>query len=768
MRPLRLTLTNYRAFSNADINLDCVEAASVTGTNGAGKSALVESIVYALFSEGRSSGVDGVVRLGADEASVQFDYEHGGNVYRIIRKRSRGKRTDLQYLIADGEGWKPISGSGVRETQERIVADLAMDESLFLNSSCVMQGRSAGICEATPAERKAVLYRILEDRLARFGPLADAAKAQVKSLDDAMTIGRTKIAELEAMVAGREAAEVTLLDTQEALAALRSDLKEVEEALAEHRATVAAQEAQREKIEELGTRRQALSAEIVDLTAQAQRHRAIIDDAQLVLAAADSIRAKAAEADALETQLALLDELREQYNDLIAQHRDRESALQTEEARLRSEAAEELTKVANELHGLRNHAQTDEVRIEKLEEQIDDTRRRAELLEEVPCRTLAIAEECKLLADARTAAGRLGELEARLTATQAELGELTSSITTMEREHKDRQAALDQALETAKQSALADCEVLRGRAKSLCYDKEAHSTKQARLSLVRTARDQLADLAAAEARMEAATAAKDAAETAVAEKEGVLVDLNRELELLLALTPTNVTGKIAELESDQRDLQARIERAVAALAIHEDRIATIDAAAAELEELSESMAAHERQRTLYATLQQAFSRDGIPALIIDAAVPAIEERANEILARLSDGRMTVRFVTQRAKVSGGIAETLDIIVSDEQGERPYEDWSGGEKLRIDLAVRIALGQVLAQRTGAPVELLILDEVCAPLDEAGEEALVDCINRLRESFACILLITHRESLKDRLPQQIVVTKNGAGSEASLVA
>jgi len=63
---------------------------------------------------------------------------------------------------------------------------------------------------------------------------------------------------------------------------------------------------------------------------------------------------------------------------------------------------------------------------------------------------------------------------------------------------------------------------------------------------------------------------------------------------------------------------------------------------------------------------------------------------------------------------------------------------------------------------------MMDEVCAPLDEAGEDALVECIDRLRASFGCILLITHRESLRDRLPQQIVVDKNGSSSYVEVFA
>ena len=60
------------------------------------------------------------------------------------------------------------------------------------------------------------------------------------------------------------------------------------------------------------------------------------------------------------------------------------------------------------------------------------------------------------------------------------------------------------------------------------------------------------------------------------------------------------------------------------------------------------------------------------------AIPEVEIEANELLSRMSDGRMSLRLETQREKVTGGVAETLDIVISDELGARAYEMYSGGE------------------------------------------------------------------------------------------
>ena len=96
-----------------------------------------------------------------------------------------------------------------------------------------------------------------------------------------------------------------------------------------------------------------------------------------------------------------------------------------------------------------------------------------------------------------------------------------------------------------------------------------------------------------------------------------------------------------------------------------------------------------------------------PALIIETIIPELETQANDLLARMTDGRMNLRFNTQRERVDGGLGETLDIDIADELGTRPYELFSGGEAFRINFAIRIALSKLLARRAGAQLRALFI-------------------------------------------------------------
>jgi exonuclease SbcC len=171
------------------------------------------------------------------------------------------------------------------------------------------------------------------------------------------------------------------------------------------------------------------------------------------------------------------------------------------------------------------------------------------------------------------------------------------------------------------------------------------------------------------------------------------------------------------------------------------------------------------------TLERAFSKDGVPALLIEQALPEIETQANDLLDRLSNGTMSVRFETQRQykdKNRDDRKETLDILISDGAGQREYEMFSGGEAFRVNFAIRLALSRVLAQRAGARLQTLVIDEGFGSQDVEGRQRLIEAINLVRQDFQKVLVITHLEELKEAFPARIEVTKGPRGSSVQVIA
>ncbi len=170
--------------------------------------------------------------------------------------------------------------------------------------------------------------------------------------------------------------------------------------------------------------------------------------------------------------------------------------------------------------------------------------------------------------------------------------------------------------------------------------------------------------------------------------------------------------------------------------------------------------------SIFAELRDAFGKKGIQAMIIESAIPEMEVEANRLLQRMSEGRMNLRLETQREKVTGGVAETLDIIIADELGERPYEMFSGGESFRANLALRIALSKLLARRAGAQLQTLIIDEGFGSQDARSLGLVVETINSIKDDFQLIVVISHIEELKDQFGARIDVVKEITGSRVSV--
>jgi len=266
------------------------------------------------------------------------------------------------------------------------------------------------------------------------------------------------------------------------------------------------------------------------------------------------------------------------------------------------------------------------------------------------------------------------------------------------------------------------------------------------------------------------------------EAQQIRADTAARLETMLAAQHKDeerlkrLASAIAELqeqagqEKDQREGVERIRAEVQSLnerkTILEQELNAIAAGRETLKRLGARLEAAQQQQSLYNELRAAFGRNGLPALIIETALPELEAEAGDLLARMTDGRMSLRLRTQREKVGGGSAETLDIEIADELGTRGYELYSGGEAFRINFALRIALSKLLARRAGAQLRALFIDEGFGSQDEDGRDKLVDAINKIQEDFDLILVITHIDELRDAFPAHLLVEKTAAGSTVTI--
>ncbi len=360
--------------------------------------------------------------------------------------------------------------------------------------------------------------------------------------------------------------------------------------------------------------------------------------------------------------------------------------------------------------------------------------------------------------------GQAAKMEQAVQEAEAAALELTQA--------QSQQARLQQQLNNKTYAAdvLADLTEVKAELARLGYDEAAHKQARATVQTLTHFETEGRDLADAEKRIKEETArqTKDRAR----------------LERLQAQT-TKDSSRVALLEDETAgftELTEQLNQASAAVDSLDRRERTardqkimaqqmLDFVAQQATEHSRQAGKLEKVRQtagIYRELQTAFGKKGVQALLIESAIPEIEDEANRLLSRMTDGRMNLRFETQReAKSSDSTIETLDILIADEAGTRDYELYSGGEAFRINFAIRIAISKVLARRAGAQLQTLMIDEGFGTQDAQGRERLVEAINAIQDDFERLIVITHIDELKDAFPVRIDVWKTPDGSQVAIL-
>ncbi len=434
----------------------------------------------------------------------------------------------------------------------------------------------------------------------------------------------------------------------------------------------------------------------------------------------------------------------------------------TQQERL-ARAEARLAEIDNLLAEWRSSGQTE--RLAELEKSAADTaalqtqkEKVAELATAVSGKTDLEKEQAASQKQAAAAEARLAEIErlaqAWQTSGKAALAEVERTL-----------AAAD--FEPEAQAALAD---LDAQIEALAYDAAAHEA-------ARRQRDGLADavtrwqtLQQAQAAVKPLTTTLADLDAQIAAQEQTAADLKKQQETAAAQLEAMQTDpeqlkRVEDAVFQLREEQIAANRRVGAA---EQRLGVLDDLRARREKLQDERTEVTQLAQRLKLLEKACGRDGVQALLIEQALPEIEERANELLERLTGGEMRVTFETQRQlKSREGLAETLDIRIIDNAGERPYANFSGGEQFRVNFAIRLSLSQILAKRAGARLQTLVVDEGFGSQDVHGRQRLVEAINTIRDDFARILVITHVAELRDAFPTRIEVEKTITGSRITVV-
>ena len=862
MIPLHLKLSGFLSYrAPAEIDFTGFHLACISGTNGAGKSSLLDAITWALFGQARKRD-ESLINLGSKAAEAAFTFAYEGNVYRVLRLLPRGKTGVLEFQVAENARvdapipqqditWRPLTEHTVRETQKRIEDTLRLDYETFINVSFFLQGRADQFAQQPASRRKEILGSILG--LEQWEVYRERAGERRKEVEHQLDLidGRLKEISEELGEEPQRKENLSRLETElKRLGSLRQAQETVLAALKEKRLALDKQvelvQRQEQSLQRLQDSSASLSTRLQTKEKEKQAFAEVLKRADEINTAYSrwqearlSLERWAETASRFHEQEKRRQPFLENINSTRARLEQERDALQS---RNESEAARvtELIRLEVDLPVLQLQLQqaeagsgqkiTIEAELNTCREQVAalTAENRSlktgmdELQERIDRLSSAEGATCPLCGQALSPEHRdstLEELQAQgksqgdtYRANQAALKELAGRIPTLEKKVSDLASVEKERLRLAAEAAN-----LEGRLQGLrTQGQEWQASGAVRLpEVVRIlesgdyaseAKASLAQLDAELAALGYDAAAHETARRLEQDGRGAEAELRTLESARTAIQP--LEDEVSNLQVQLKELQAEITRqeaehtqAVAELAAQQADTPDISNAQAELDKWQkeenlkhqEVGAARQKVKVLddlrtrqvglteeresealtagrYRALERAFGKDGVPALLIEQALPEIEEKANELLDRLSNGSMSVRFLTQSSykdKKREDLKETLDIQLSDGAGVRDYELYSGGEAFRANFAIRLALAEVLASRKGARLQMLVIDEGFGSQDEQGRQRLVQSIRAVQDDFARVLVITHLDELKDAFPARIEVEKGEEGSVVRVV-
>lgn len=751
MRPVSLTIDGFTSYGEpTELYLEPLQLTAITGRNGAGKTSVVDAMIFALFGRGRVDGdINAVVTTGVDKATVAFAFELNGRLWRITRIRHATKnRTAVSLECQDEEGvWQARSNGTVKDTDEAVREVLGMSLDTFLATVIIGQGDADRFCAADPVVRKEILGEVL--RLGVYQRYAERARQTLADKRASVATTSQRIDALAAEIASLDSAPAEKAAAEGRRTCLQAELDQCEAALTEataaERAAASAAEEVAAAEDRLARLREAAATRLAEMRRQASE-AAIRRDRQASRVAEGRSQVTAAKAAAGRAA---------SLRATAAAAAERAVAAGQTEERLVSEGQQAREAEA----GLQARLTALSTQRSEAEERLDGLRRAT-----APGSSAEARAACWVCTQPLTPEHALRMLD-----------ELTDEIARLTSAERETIAAHDQAtaqlarLRADYRSAKSERETAATEASGAQVSAERAAAEGDMLaSLSARLRDAEADLADATQLAGSLAEALTRADQPDPEVVATEADLARFRERHAATE--GLRAQRVKVEGDKARLSTELAEASRVVGVLTERVSTLDRLRAEHRMHTAALVPLREAEQDWGRLTQAFGRDGVPALIVASEVAELEEQTNLLLADLSSHTLAIRLTTTRVNKSGTVKDTLDITVVGPDGERPYDSYSGGERLRVDIAIRLGLSQMLANRSGTSIKMLIIDEGWGPLDSDGIPALIDCLRILQESgrFESVYTITHLPEVASAFPQQISVDRGPDGYSVVEVA
>ena len=711
MRILHLGLQGFGAYkTETKIDFTEINQAVILGEN-AGKSTLIDGIAFALFGVTRTRQLDEMISTGGEKAVASLVFSVDDSVFEIVRTRrclsGKGSSTCVVTDITVAGSYEVLAEGNVRAADAIIKDILGLDYDMFAATVLSSQGDMARFAESDPAPRKELLNEILG--LGIYSEYSSIVQGRLKS---ALQRSTHLAGSIESYMVRKDEAKAT----SEKLETLTGTLEVLKKDIAAKDAEiVVAKKVLAEADESLAAIHKMVAEKMIDARLAHTQGIADASAAQLLITRLEN------------EQKSLTGRLAEREKAAIELEKSIATLLTVSESTSSFDFT--LNALENQLNRGLNLAATQKARLVVLIE-------RKELLGKVS-EDQSVCPACEQEIDAEHQAHLLDDVAEQISFLETEIEETVSANENLQlnmKETKQDISDTNQQIMLLNRSIERNSEIVESGEN---LENMIEDTKQ-QLAEANIVFDTANDIVKHNEQLIDAAQVDDRAERdAVNDANDNLMRLNSELKVL---------------EKEEASKSGEKNALEATMKVHNEALVA-------LAECEEEYKVVENEADLLKDLLRAFSRDGVPAIILSNIIPSLTDDISDILRQLTDGRLSLELSTEGK--SG-----LDIIINDGISNRSYASFSGGERLRINLALRVGLSRLLSRRSGKKVRTLIVDEGFGALDADGITAVVDCLIRLKNEFDLILVVTHIPELGNSFPTVIRAVNELGGSQVNV--
>ena len=371
MIPLKLTLKDFLCYQDdvPTLDLEGIHLACLCGQNGHGKSAMLDAITWALWGKARGRSQDELVHYGRDEMLVDMEFLARDSRYRVTRRhsissgRKRQGPSDFQLQVDSPEGFVPITGNTIRETQAKVDQLIGMDYDTFINSAFLLQGRADEFTNKMPGERKEVLAKILG--LAYYDLLQDRAKTAADGRRHRAIAIEESLGQMRAELSRREDYSTALESVIKDLQKAQTRQKTSEQLYRTLKEQVDGLKRKRIELDESEARIESIRKDISDLQVETAERKARVVGYQSLIDERPAIEEGLKQVREIQGQYETLNRSQEQFEALSKTRENLNGVVERAKARLEEQIFQLERRIELELGPKASNLQDIDTRLEK-------------------------------------------------------------------------------------------------------------------------------------------------------------------------------------------------------------------------------------------------------------------------------------------------------------------------------------------------------------------------------------------------------------------